>query len=292
MNCISIQQPWPWAILFLGKPVENRDWMTKFRGRTLIHAGQKFDKYGAEWIEDTFNVYVPTDLPRGGIVGSINIVNCVDRFNSKWFFGKYGYLLKDPVPLPFEQSKGRLGFYNVDFIYPLRDPHSKGLLMSRTWSGQCEEHAWHWNDVTYKKLGDIVFLIYTGVSENRTKAYYLYIQLKGWFIPHEFETFMDKLDKLRKDAGVKPLRDIITEIYREMLPVSNWKAKDGIQYSDIMPPLNDLVPVEKQKPNGELSTIPSTTVPVAAPVIQTVTQPAQVIKPKTLEVEQLALELF
>ena len=291
MNCISIRQPWAWAILFLGKPVENRDWQRKNRGRTLIHTGKKFDKQGAEWIENTFKVHVPTDLPTGGIVGSVNIVNCVDRFRSKWFFGKFGYVLKDPVPLPFVPCNGSLGFYNVDYIYPLRNPLSEGLMgtQRRTWSGQHEEHAWHWNRETYQLLGNIIYLLSTGLAESRTKAYHAYIDLKGWFFEHEFEEYITKLDKWRVSEGAEPIRDMIKEVYREMQPATSWKALNGTQYSDIMPLLNELVPEKDQQPNGKLSTV----IIEKPPVVQPVVLPEKVVKPsKKIIIEQLQLELF
>ena len=53
-------------------------------------------------------------LPRGGVVGSVEIVNCVTASNSRWFSGKYGFVLRDPRPLPFTPWSGLLGFFDVD----------------------------------------------------------------------------------------------------------------------------------------------------------------------------------
>lgn len=124
--------------------------------------------------------------------------------------------------------------------------------MNRTWSGQEEKYAWHWNPETYKKLGNVLFLVSKGTPEARTEAYHEYIEIKRWFMVEEFEEFIEKLDIFRVSKNCKPLRDIITEIYREMLPCTEYKAKQGVMYSDIMPDLDLLVSREDQKPSGVL----------------------------------------
>jgi hypothetical protein len=54
----------------------------------------------------------------GRIVGQVDIVDCVDDSTSPWFFGKYGFVLRNPVAfecqVPF---KGALGFFDVPDDY-------------------------------------------------------------------------------------------------------------------------------------------------------------------------------
>lgn len=116
MKAISIRQPWIWAILHLGKPVENRTWATRIRERVMLHASKKYDHEGAKWIEENFGVAPPDqhNCPRGGFVGSVEIVDCVDKMDSKWFTGPFGFVLKDPIEVVYQESKGRLGFFNTD----------------------------------------------------------------------------------------------------------------------------------------------------------------------------------
>jgi len=52
-------------------------------------------------------------LERGGIVGSVEIVDCVAASDSPWFFGRFGFVLREPQPLPFVPWKGQLGFFDV-----------------------------------------------------------------------------------------------------------------------------------------------------------------------------------
>lgn len=106
IKALSIKQPYPHHIFHDGKDVENRDWPTRGRGWFLIHAGvSKSELDAAAW-------QVQQDLPRGGIVGAARIVDCVTQMDSQWFFGTYGFVLRDAFPLPLIQCRGQLGFFS------------------------------------------------------------------------------------------------------------------------------------------------------------------------------------
>lgn len=64
-------------------------------------------------------IMMPTfeTLERGGIVGSVEIVDCVEESDSAWFEGRFGFLLRDPRPLPFLPCKGQLGLFRHDFPF-------------------------------------------------------------------------------------------------------------------------------------------------------------------------------
>ena len=120
MKALSIRQPWAWLILHAGKDVENRDWPTSFRGRFLIHAskGMTRDEYEnglltLEEIDRRIQLPPFEALARGGIVGTAVLVDCVRESESPWFFGAYGFELRDVMPLPFRPYKGALGFFEV-----------------------------------------------------------------------------------------------------------------------------------------------------------------------------------
>jgi hypothetical protein len=58
------------------------------------------------------------DLERGGIVGEAEIVDCVRESASPWFFGTYGFVLRNARALPFKPWRGELGFFEVpDDVY-------------------------------------------------------------------------------------------------------------------------------------------------------------------------------
>lgn len=124
MIALSIRQPWAWMIIHGGKDIENRDWRTTLRGRILVHAakGMTRDEWSDAWDFASGSGAGPKALDagvtlqsieRGGIVGSVEIIDCVSESNSRWFMGKYGFVLRNPRPLPFIPFKGRLGFFDV-----------------------------------------------------------------------------------------------------------------------------------------------------------------------------------
>lgn len=122
---ISIRQPWAWLIMNSGKDIENRTWHTNIRGRVLIHAakGVTKDEWRCAWgwvreccpevWEKACREIEAGTIERGGIIGSVEIVDCVKRSGSPWFVGPYGFVLRDPQPLPFQPCRGQLGFFRI-----------------------------------------------------------------------------------------------------------------------------------------------------------------------------------
>lgn len=121
---ISVRQPWPWAIMNGGKDIENRDWPTKVRGRVCLHAAKGMTRNEYEDCLDTIHHISLTHpfksgmtlpafegLPRGGIIGTVEIADCVTESASPWFFGRYGFVLRVPQPTEFIPVKGALGFF-------------------------------------------------------------------------------------------------------------------------------------------------------------------------------------
>ncbi len=114
MKALSVQQPWAWAI-FHGKPVENRTWSTSYRGPLLIHAGKRYDKGGAWWIENHRGLRLPDvrTIGLGGFIGIVDLVDCVQKHESPWFFGPRGLVLANPRRIEFIPYPGRLGLFDV-----------------------------------------------------------------------------------------------------------------------------------------------------------------------------------
>ena len=124
---ISIRQPWAWAIINAGKDIENRDWATRFRGPVCIHAAKGMTKGEFEdfnvtlrGIAQTHSKHLPDrceyplhdNMLRGGIIGTAEIVDCVTASDSPWFFGRYGFVLRNVQPVDFIPVKGALGFFD------------------------------------------------------------------------------------------------------------------------------------------------------------------------------------
>lgn len=134
---ISVRQPWAWLLIrpdIIGteararayaegliKDVENRDWPTPVRGRVLIHASKGmtsaeyedccdfvFDEFGGKII-----VPRPGALQRQGIIGAADLTDCVTSHASPWFCGRFGFVTRNSLPLPFFQCMGQRGFFRL-----------------------------------------------------------------------------------------------------------------------------------------------------------------------------------
>lgn len=107
---LTVKQPWAWAILHADKDVENRSRAINYRGRLLIHAGQRYAPEGDEWLA-SLGLEAPADLPTGCIIGSVQVVGSTRRSGSRWAMGGFHHwLLEDPQPATTLVScRGSLG---------------------------------------------------------------------------------------------------------------------------------------------------------------------------------------
>lgn len=120
MKVLSIKQPWAWLIVNGHKDIENRTWRTEYRGQVLIHAGKGIDWAACAQATKIIGPNMPApeilEAQAGGIVGLANIVDCVTDWNSPWFTGPIGLVLRYARPLKFTPLRGQLGLFNVDAI--------------------------------------------------------------------------------------------------------------------------------------------------------------------------------
>lgn len=122
MKTLSIRHPWAWLIIHAGKDIENRQWNSRYRGPLLIHASASFTRAEYKDALDTATAIGVANFPTaehlkessGGIIGVVDIIDCVDKSDSPWFFGKYGLCLTGARALPFTPCKGQLGIWNYE----------------------------------------------------------------------------------------------------------------------------------------------------------------------------------
>jgi hypothetical protein len=120
MKALTLRPHWAWFVVNGYKDIENRSWSTRLRGRIWIHASSN-SVTRAEYAQFLSvcryrrikDFPRREDIPFGGIVGSVEIVDCVTSSRSYWFRGKYGFVLKDARKTWFKPMKGRLGFFEV-----------------------------------------------------------------------------------------------------------------------------------------------------------------------------------
>lgn len=126
MKAITIKQPWASLIVHGIKDIENRTWTCpkKYIGqRVLIHAsGSHGKKFKVNLTDDQTKAAFATiakecmfgSLPFGAIIGSVQIVDCVQNHPSVWAEkGVYNWVFANPVlfekPIP---AKGKLSFWD------------------------------------------------------------------------------------------------------------------------------------------------------------------------------------
>lgn len=127
MKALSLRQPWLWAVLELGKTIENRRWNTTFRGPVLLHASKGCTveecKSALAWIVEA-RLLEPDDprwpglenVDRGGICGYAEIVGVVPRGHDSlaWHMpDQYGFVLRNVRRIPLAPCRGALGFFDV-----------------------------------------------------------------------------------------------------------------------------------------------------------------------------------
>ena len=120
MKALSIRQPWAWLVANGYKDIENRSWRTHLRGRIWVHASSRrvtkaeYEHFLTICRERRIKRFPQReDFKIGGIVGSVEIVDCVTASRSYWFSGDYGFVLRNARKMPFRPMRGMLGFFAV-----------------------------------------------------------------------------------------------------------------------------------------------------------------------------------
>ena len=111
LPALSVRQPWAWLISAGFKDIENRSRRTHYRGPLLIQAGLRIQSV-REDVERAYGLTLPEEFRTGGILGIVDLVDCVEKHPSTWFDGTgYGWVLANPRRLPFRECKGALGLF-------------------------------------------------------------------------------------------------------------------------------------------------------------------------------------
>ncbi len=119
MKAISIKQPWASLIVEGIKDIENRNWSAYHRGLLYIHTGKGFDLQGAKLVSELYPEYKEyieqSKRLRGGIIGHVNMLDCVMAHHSEWFHGKYGFVFTCPQKIDYHPLKGQLSIFDFEF---------------------------------------------------------------------------------------------------------------------------------------------------------------------------------
>ncbi len=116
LRCLSVRQPWAWAICTGGKTIENRTWQTPYRGLIAIHAGSSTSDIKTVARANPGVSMAP--LTTGAIIGVVEVVDVTplnpSLEDNPFACGPYcwklsgGRLLKKPV-----SAKGKLNLFKL-----------------------------------------------------------------------------------------------------------------------------------------------------------------------------------
>ncbi len=125
---LSVKQPWAALIVAGLKTMEIRRWRTGRRGPILIHAAREPDHRPEAW-RQVPEEWLPLSQLRGGLIGSVELTDCVtysdlsafltDRHRHlnepDWFEPPllYGFALKSPRIEPFRRYPGWFRFFRI-----------------------------------------------------------------------------------------------------------------------------------------------------------------------------------
>jgi activating signal cointegrator 1 len=155
MKAITLTQPWATLVAIGAKKIETRGWSTTFRGPLAIHAGKGLGPIGgrAGLYDLAFsdpdgyfypalnqaNVFCIDDLPRGAIVATCELVDCVQVLyewpRNQVVSQRSRHILTDQECAFGDYSPGRYAWLLMD-VLPLPEPIiAKGALGLWTWDG-------------------------------------------------------------------------------------------------------------------------------------------------------------
>jgi hypothetical protein len=118
---LSVRQPYANAILYGAKDIENKNTRTHFRGTILLHASASLADKAVVAAHTAMlreaKALGPTEEyspVRGALIGTVDIVDCLETSTSDWFSGPFGWVLSNPRefkrPIPY---KGAVGIFYV-----------------------------------------------------------------------------------------------------------------------------------------------------------------------------------
>ncbi len=125
-HCLTVYQPWAWAI-FHGKPIENRIWHTRYRGKLLIHATKTTND--VERLSNLIKVEQQIEIPPieqlafGKIIGQVELADCkysTTKSPCGWgVAGAYHWHLRNPVLLDAPVAyRGQQALFRVHIPWP------------------------------------------------------------------------------------------------------------------------------------------------------------------------------
>ena len=130
---LSMKPEWAWLTVNGYKLDEMRNWCTRYRGPLLVHASGQHDPSVRRWlVERHMDIVIPADIPSGGIVGRVQVIDVVERLATPWSDGeRFGLVLAEPEVCEFVPCKGSLQIWQYRGPLPLFTPIGVSHVLPR-----------------------------------------------------------------------------------------------------------------------------------------------------------------
>lgn len=115
LRCLSVRQPWAWALVMGAKDIENRSWTTDYRGPVVIHASSNKTVVN-DIVRSAREVLPQPPFTFSAFIGVVDVLDIVplseDLESNPWAWGTYcwrvGNARRFLEPIP---AKGKLNLY-------------------------------------------------------------------------------------------------------------------------------------------------------------------------------------
>lgn len=114
MRAITIQQPWPWAVLNGHLDYLMEPFAPKARGYFLIHAGLGWNWELESWLMENIDQPIPPGLPQGRIVAYAKLIGMRAKPEyGPMAHGRMIFRITDITEIPHVVMVGRRGLWPV-----------------------------------------------------------------------------------------------------------------------------------------------------------------------------------
>lgn len=102
LKSLAIRQPWAWAVCIGAKDIENRTWVTEYRGPLVIQASAAKQDVNA-FVKGSKGKLKTDDMTFGALIGFAELVDvvplCKSLEDNLWATGPYCWVLANARPL-------------------------------------------------------------------------------------------------------------------------------------------------------------------------------------------------
>lgn len=100
LPALTVRQPWAGLIMAGVKTVENRSWVTHYRGELYVHASARPDTDAMSVLDEQEDLAGVDVGVNGAILGTVELYDIAEHVRDRWAIdGQWHWLLRRPRPM-------------------------------------------------------------------------------------------------------------------------------------------------------------------------------------------------